>query len=196
VGDATETFLFYRGSTAAVTPPLRFKSQANGDVSVENEGDLPIPGFLIRIERAGRATRTLSVRPPGPHASLVIGRDFPSDKSVSPFAQLDDDAPGFRGQPPPQTVTGPARENIRASMREVGQLDTEVDAFMKAWDEALFGLVVRQGMPVNEAQTTFLYYLPERSIARFAEVSFDPPPRTFRRALAVWTRLAPSGWGR
>jgi hypothetical protein len=37
-------------------------------------------------------------------------------------------------------VTGPAREDLRASMREVGQLETEVDAFVKTWDEALFGL--------------------------------------------------------
>ncbi len=195
VGDATETFLFYRGSTATVTPPLRFKSQSNGHVVVENEGDRPIPGFLIRIETAGRETRTLSVRPPAPHSSVDIGRTFPLDKSVSPVARVDE-AGSFEGEAPPQTVTGPAREDIRATMRDVGQLDTEVDAFMKAWDEALFGIVVRGGVPVIDPQTTFLYFLPEASIQRYAEVSFDPPPRTFRRALAVWTRLAASGWGR
>ena len=197
VGDATETFLFYRGSTASVTPPLRFSGEANGEVRVENQGDLPIPGFLIRIEREGRQTRTMSVRPPGPHSSLTMKRDFPADKSVSQFAKPEDEEPNrFRGAPPPQAVTGPAREDIRKSMREVGQLDTEVDAFMKAWDDSLFGVVVHGGAPVTEAQTTFLYFLPEATIPRYARVSFDPPARSFRRALAVYTRLAPSGWGR
>lgn len=185
-GESVETFLFYRGSTTSETPPLRFKSEANGDVRVENQGALPIPGFLIRIEREGRKTRTLSVRPPAPHASSVVGRNFPSDKSVSQFASPDEPQ-RFRGQPPPQEMTGPAREDIRASMLAVGQLDTEADAFLKTWDDALFGVVVRNGGVVAEPQTTFFYFLPEASVARYAEVSFDPPPRTFRRALAVWT---------
>jgi hypothetical protein len=195
VGGATETFLFYRGSTASVSPPLRFKAEANGDVTVENEGDLPIPGLLVRIETADRKTRTLSVRPPAPHASIVVGHDFPTDESKSPFARPDEPVEGFRGTPPPQVVTGPAREDIRTSMHEVGLLDTEVDAFMKSWDDELFGVVIHNGSPVTEPQTTFLYFLPEASIPRYAEVHFDPPPRTFRRALAVWTRLSTSGWG-
>jgi hypothetical protein len=64
VGGATETFLFYRGNTAALTPPLRFSMADGGAISVANDGDLPIPGKLIRIETVGRATRTLSVAPP------------------------------------------------------------------------------------------------------------------------------------
>lgn len=195
VGGATETFLFYRGSTASVSPPLRFKAEANGDVTVENEGELPIPGFLIRIETAGRNTRTLSVRPPAPHASIVVGHDFPATKSEPPFPQPEDEMGRFRGTPPPQVVTGPAREDIRTSMHEVGLLDTEVDAFMKSWDDALFGAVIHGGSPITDPQTTFLYYLPEASIPKYAEVTFDPPARSFRRALAVWTRLSATGWG-
>ncbi len=194
VGDATETFLFYRGSTAAVTPPLRVERAPNGDVVVTNDGDLPIPGLLVRIETAGRTTKTLGARPPLPHASVVVGRAFPTNLSPSPF-ERPEDVRQFRGLPPAQTVTGTARDDIRTSMREVGLLDTEVDGFAKAWDASLFGVVVRNGSPITEAQTSFLYWLPEASVPRYATVSFDPPPRSFRRALAVWTRLADSGSG-
>jgi len=189
VGGATETFLFYRGNTAALTPPLRFSMADGGTVSVANDGDLPIPGKLIRIETVGRATRTLSIAPPAPHASIIVGNEFPKEKSESPFAPSEESIRG-RGAPAPQTVTGPAREDIRTSMREVGMADTEIDAFVKAWDEILFGPVIRRGFVANETQTMFLYYLPETSIASFAHVAFDPPPRTFRRAFAVLTRIA------
>jgi hypothetical protein len=190
VGDATETFLFYRGSTANLTPPLRFKRETDGTITALNDGDLPIPGRLIRIETEGRQTRTMSVKPPPPHGSVSVGNNFPPEKSVSPFPQAEPEP--MRGEPPPQAVTGPAREDLRVSMREVGMAGTEVDAFMKAWDDTLFGTVLNGGLPEAKPQTTFLYYMPESVIAGFAKVSFDPPPRTFRRAMAVWIRIAPA----
>jgi len=191
VGGATEMFLFYRGSTAALTPPLRFVRQADGRVTVANDGDRPIPGRLIRIETNGRQTRTLSAAPPAPNGSVVVGTEFPHEKSVSPFGPAEE-SPRGRGEPPPQIVTGPGRQDLRVSMREVGMADTEVDAFMKAWDDTLFGVVLRNGMPEAGPVTMFLYYLPEETIAGFANVSFDPAPRSFRRAFAVLTRLPPA----
>lgn len=185
VADKTETFLFYRVETTTLTPPLRFASQKGGGVLVTNEGDEPVPGLLVRIETTELETRTLTVRPPAPHAKLIVGRDFPP-------AEVDPAADPER-LPRPRTVTGPAREDIRLTMRGIGLADTEVKAFMKAWDETLFGSPSSGGFrPVN-AGTTFLYFLPEATLERAAKVTFDPAPRSFKRAFAVWTHLAPSG---
>ncbi len=193
VGDKTESFLFYRVSTTALTPPLRFsKKGETGEVVVENDGDEPIPGLLLRIETVRAETRTLTVTPPAPHRSIVVGRDFAPAKPVS---QDPEDAPP-PGASVPRVVTGPGREGLRATIRGLGLADTEADAFMKAWDESLFGSPSRGGFrPVNEG-TSFLYFLPVATLERAAKVSFDPPPRSFKRAFAVWTHLASKGAAR
>ena len=87
----------------------------------------------------------------------------------------------------PRLVTGPARSDIRSTMRGIGLADTEVDAFMKAWDETLFGSssgAEADAPPTVRVGTSFLYFLPEAIIERAARVTFDPPPRSFR-----WTQL-------
>jgi hypothetical protein len=189
VGGMTETFLFYRVETSSLTPPLRFASQKGGDVGVTNDGDEPVPGLLFRIETVENETRTLTVRAPPPHGTLVVGRDFPA--AIANPAAEDDDRP--RGAPIPRIVTGPARADLRSTMRGIGMADTEVDSFMKAWDETLFGTSKsgRGGFRPVKTGTTFLYFLPESTLERAAKVTFDPPPRSFRRAFAVWTHLSP-----
>lgn len=194
VGDKVETFLFYRVETSSLTPPLRFASQNDGGVLVSNDGDEPIPGLLIRIETAFDQTRTLSVRPPPPHGTAVVGREFPAAK-MDPTAEENDLPPGA---PRPRLVTGPARDDLRSTLQGFGLTESEVKSFMKAWDETLFGSPSsgRGGLRPIKAGTTFLYFLPESTLERAAKVTFEPPPRTFRRAFAVWTHLAPSGEGR
>jgi hypothetical protein len=185
VGDKIETFLFYRVETTTLTPPLRFAKEPDGRVRVAHEGDEPIPGLLVRIETTQERTRTLTVRPPPPRGTIVIGEDFPP-------AKLDpaEDPDRF---PRPRIVTGPAREDIHATMRGIGLSDTEIKAFMKAWDETLFGSPSRGGFRPVQPGTTFLYFLPEATLERAAKLTFDPPPRSLRRAFAVWTHLAPKG---
>lgn len=193
VGDKVETFLFYRVETSALTPPLRFASQKDGGVLVSNDGDEPIPGQLIRIETAFDKTRTLSIRPPSPHGTVVVGREFPEAKS-GPAAE--NELPP--GAPRPRVVTGPARDDLRSTLQGFGLTESEVKSFMKAWDETLFGSPIsgRGGLRPIKPGTTFLYFLPESTLERAAKVTFEPPPRTFRRAFAVWTHLAPTGEGR
>lgn len=189
VGNKTESFLFYRTETRGLTPPLRFTTQADGSVIVTNDGDAPIPGLLVRIDMSDALTRTLSVTPPAPHAKLVVGRDFPDGDMAPPRAE-------DRGAPSPRVVTGPARKDIRSSMLGLGLSDTEVDAFLKSWDETLFGSPSTGGFRPIQAGTSFLYFLPEATIDRAAKVTFDPPPRAFRRAFGLWTHLPASGESR
>jgi hypothetical protein len=191
VDDKTESFLFYRVETESLTPPLRFASQKDGGVLVTNDGDHAVPGLLVRIEMVQAETRTLAVKPPPPHGSLVVGRDFPAAKPA-PSA---DDAPA-PGAPRPRVVTGTARADIRSTMVGIGMAGTEVDSFMKAWDETLFGSPTTRGFRPITPGTTFLYFLPVATLERAAKVTFDPPPRTFPRAFAVWTHLAPKGEAR
>jgi hypothetical protein len=189
VGDKTETFLFYRVETTALTPPLRFASQKGGDVLVTNDGDDAVPGLLVRIETVQNETHTLTARPPAPHGSIVVGRDFPK---ASPKPPADDDEPP-PSAPRPRIVTGPARADIRSTMMGIGMASTEVDSFMKAWDETLFGSPSSRGFRPVTPGTTFLYFLPVATLERAAKVTFDPPPRSFPRAFAVWTHLAATG---
>ncbi len=192
VGDKTETFLFYRVETTALTPPLRFAGQKGGDVVVTNDGDEDVPGLLLRIETSQSETRTLTVRPPAPHKSIVVDRNF---SQVKPKPPADDDALPPEA-PRPRVVTGPGRADIRTTMIGIGMASTEVDSFMKAWDETLFGSPSKGGFRPITPGTTFLYFLPVATLERAAKVTFDPPPRSFRRAFAVWTHLAPTGEAR
>ncbi|MFO0554270.1 MAG: hypothetical protein U0271_38170 [Polyangiaceae bacterium] len=189
VGGKTDTFLFYRTETRGLTPPLRFTIQSDGSVVVTNDGDAAIPGLLLRIDMAEDLTRTLSVTPPAPHAKLVVGRDFPDGDVAAPIA---DD----RGVPRPRVVTGPARKDLRSTMLGLGLSDTEVDAFLKSWDETLFGSPSNGGFRPVTTGTSFLYFLPEATVERAAKVTFDPPPRAFRRAFALWTHMPTSGESR
>jgi hypothetical protein len=190
VGGKTETFLFYRVETTSLTPPLRFASQKGGDVLVTNDGDDPVPGLLVRIETVQAETRTLAVKPPAAHGTIVVGRDFLAAKP--PLAE-DEPPPGA---PRPRVVTGSARADIRSTMLGIGMAGTEVDSFMKAWDETLFGSPTTRGFRPVTPGTTFLYFLPVSTLERAAKVTFDPPPRSFPRAFAVWTHLSPSGEAR
>ncbi|MFO0552124.1 MAG: hypothetical protein U0271_27305 [Polyangiaceae bacterium] len=183
VAGKTDSYLFYRITTDALTPPLRFKRGEDGRFEVTNEGDEAVPGTLLRIETTQARTRTLSVRPPAPHRTIVVGQGFPTSE---PGPAVDE-----QSLPIPRVVVGTGREDLRASLREQGLAETEIDAFMKTWDETLFGSPSTGGFRPIQPGTSFLYFLPEAMLERAAQVTFDPPPRAIRRACAVWTQAGP-----
>ncbi|MBX7192364.1 MAG: hypothetical protein K1X94_09910 [Sandaracinaceae bacterium] len=208
---ATERFLFYRAQSTTFTPPLRFtRTEVYEDVRVDNDGDAPIPGVLVRIWSDGTHTRTLVAQPPPPHGSVVIGHGFdaldddqqPADAPYDRRGSLDESLPA-------PTVSGPGRAGIRQTMTEIGLSGAEADAFFSAWDATLFS-----GMAANAAgavdvpvdvlsvdgdpapRESIVYFLPEAATNGVATLSFDPPPRTVHRALAIWTAIRASGEGR
>jgi hypothetical protein len=212
VGGATDRFLFYRAEARSFTPPLRFaRAAVHEDVTVTNDGELPIPGVIVRIWSDGVRTRTLVAAPPAPRASVVIGHDFGAGGRDDLAA--DNPVPADRrgamdeatlDQPP--VFEGPGRDGIRRSMTELGMAPSEIDAFLSAWDATLFGratavdgtvavdVLSADGDPAP--RETLLYFLPTATVDGIATVTFDPPPRVFRRAFAVWTTLRPSGESR
>jgi hypothetical protein len=209
---ATERFLFYRAQSTTFTPPLRFtRTEVYEDVRVDNDGDAPIPGVLVRIWSDGTHTRTLVAQPPPPHGSVVIGHGFdaldddqqPADAPYDRRGSLDESLPA-------PTVSGPGRAGIRQTMTEIGLSSAEADAFFSAWDATLFsGMAANAAgavddMPVDvlsadgdpAPRESIVYFLPEAVTNGVATLSFDPPPRAVHRALAIWTAIRASGEGR
>ncbi|MCA9609510.1 MAG: hypothetical protein KC619_28120 [Myxococcales bacterium] len=199
VGEAP--FLFYRSRTSTFTPPLRLTRRSDEAIEVVNAGEAPIPGFVVRIEHRNGRTRTLAVRPPAPGATLVIGRDYDT-ADLPPMPTADDEVSDMPVEGPDQLEAG--RRAVRATMTELGLTETEIDAFLAAWDATLFGDGVedRRGVDVDvlTADRTqldgvfapvhaILYFLPTRTCNQVARLSFDPPPREVHRALAVWIRV-------
>ncbi|MBN8613016.1 MAG: hypothetical protein J0L92_20660 [Deltaproteobacteria bacterium] len=214
-GGVTDRFLFYRAQSHTFTPPLRFaRAEIHEDVRVTNDGDHPIPGVIVRIWSDGTRTRTLVAGPPAPHESVVIGHAF--DEAVAgagadrPVAV---DRLSMDESLPAPSVTGPGRDGIRRTMREIGLTDAEADAFFAAWDATLFGGAnadagavtnspadvltddSRGGDGERAPRESLLYFLPEPSTDRVATLRFDPPPRAVHRALAIWTAIRASGEG-
>lgn len=194
VGGTTDGFLFYRARVERFTPPLVFERIAGTDrVRVTNEGDLPIPGELVRIERGYGWARTLSVAPPAPHASIEVGADFDAAARVTETPVATEDLVEEERMVGPSTVT-PGQAALRRSLAALGLSPAEQDAFLAAWGDALFGrpgeVLVEQSPPPT---TSFVSFLPEARAAALAPLSFDPPVRAVHRAMAVWSVLAASG---
>lgn len=188
----TERFLFYRGRSTTLTPPLVFaRTQVAGHVRVTNEGDAPIPGMLVRLWSSSGTTRALAVAPPAPHASIDVDADF--DRA----AQASDESPSADDRRGLASSVEPGRNALRATMIGLGLTGPEADAFLAAWSDALFG---RDGAVdhLSDAPPTdllpaptesFVYFLPEPATDGVARLTFDPPPRAVHRAIAVWARL-------
>jgi hypothetical protein len=204
-----DSLLFYRARTRAFTPPLRFERSAAvyAEVTITNDGTLPIPGWIVRLHDSYGSVRALAVRPPAPGTSIVVGADFAA--AAADGTRADDEA--VADMPVAPGSPEPGRRAVRESMREIGLTDGEVDAFLRAWDERLFGLTptgvdrtVLDTLAADDLRTTdedgelapaesFLYFLPEPSVDGVARLTFDPPPRSVRRAMAVWSALRAVG---
>lgn len=204
---AVDSLLFYRARTRAFTPPLRFERTAAvfEEVTITNEGTLPIPGWIVRLHDSYGSVRALAVRPPGPGESIVVGADF----AAAAAARVDDEA--VADMPVAPGSPEPGRRAVRETMREIGLTDGEVDAFLRAWDLRLFGLTptdvdrtVLDTLAADDMRTadedgelapaeSFLYFLPEASVDGVARLTFDPPPRSVHRAMAIWSPIRAVG---
>lgn len=202
----SDSLLFYRARQAHFTPPLVFeRTSVYEEVSVRNEGDEPIPGWLIRLHAQNGSVVALAVPPPGPHESVVVGADFAAAAmaaaSMPGTADDESDRPALPGSP------APGRHAVIVTMQDLGLTTTEIDAFLRAWDAQLFGLApadedVDRAVDVLSVDgidgelapvDSFLYFLPPRATDAVATLTFDPPPRAVHRALAMWSTVATSG---
>lgn len=198
VGSSTERFLFYRGRAATFTPPLRFeRTGAYETVRVTNEGDAVIPGMLVRLSSDGFRVRTLAVAAPPPHQSVDVGADF---DAAAHGGSTDDEATDRRGADMPMApATGPGRRALIDAMLALGLTQSEADAFMLAWEPALFGpgrvaidTLSADGDPAD--RESFVYFLPAAALENVAHLTFDPPPNGgVHRAIAMWSVLSSAG---
>lgn len=175
VGSERTPLLFYRSTSTALTPPLAASALDSGDLEVRNDGDLVIPGRLVRFEREGSTVRVVVASPPAPHETIVVGHDWGGPEL--------------------------ARAAVTQSLTEIGLTASEAAAFLNSWDAAFFGTAPHETPPsevlreraVEEESAppegSILYFLPAADIERLARLSFDPPPSEVHRAMAVWTAL-------
>jgi hypothetical protein len=186
VGGTTDSMLFYRSVSRSFTPPLRYERRSSGEVVVTNEGDEPVPGLLVRALRYGPSVRTLAVSPPAPHQSIVVGQNFNAADETPRDGELAANAE-------------PGRRAVRTTMHAIGMSEPEIDAFLRAWDGALFGqgsstMDDGRGVDMPAApEETMLYFLPEHTCDGISRLHLDPAPSATRRAFAVWSRLSASG---
>ncbi len=170
----TAPFLFYR-SIARFTPPITI-ARAGADLRVTNGGSAAIPGRLIRLSNASGTIRAAVI--PGPGAGETVSVRAPTD------ANADD-----------------GRTAVRVTMRELGMTEPEIDAFMRAWEEALFGAAsdgtrVFDRISASDETTmddlraapsdSLFYFLPAAACDDISRLEMSPPPRQLRRAIAVW----------
>ncbi len=199
VGASTERFLFYRGRTTTFTPPLRFeRAGAYETVQVTNEGDAPIPGMLVRLSSNGYQVRSLVVAPPAPHASIDVHANFDEAADHTTAADEASDRRGMDDMPV-AVSTGPGRRALIDAMLEIGLTQSEADAFMRAWEAALFG-PGRTAVDTLSAdgemadRESFVYFLPDAALENVAHLDFDPTPSGgVHRAIAMWSMLGSSG---
>jgi hypothetical protein len=168
-GAFSTPLLFYRSTSTALTAPLRASHRGSNDIEIQNGGNQPIPGRLVRFQREGATVRAVVADPPGPGATVVIG-----DTWVAPEV---------------------ARRAVGDTLTGLGLTRTEANAFLASWDVAFFGAPAEQSerslaaeeMPPPE--DSILYFLPPGDIERLSHLSFDPAPTEVRRAMAVWSAL-------
>jgi hypothetical protein len=154
--------------TRSFTAPLRFTRRAGSqDVDVAHIGDSPLPGSLVRLISHHGQVRALAVRPPAPGQTIVAGHTFADAQA--------------------------GRRPTEETLREIGLTDGEIAAFFRAWDPAIFGLqraaVEERSEAAPAASESFLYFLSPADCDRISTITFTPPPRTVRRAIAVWSAL-------
>jgi len=154
-GDTQLTFLFYRSRTATFTPPLRVTALPSGELRVTNTGALPIPGWVLRLRRNGSQVRAIAVRGPGARATVMIGDDFANAAIPTPAVDGDhgasDESDRMVDEPAMPGSQEPGRVALRLTLRELGLDDGEADAFLRAWDDTLFGGSVVQLVDIPPA---------------------------------------------
>lgn len=173
----TDRFLFYRGRSTKLRPPLVVaRAGADGTISVTNTGSAKIPGKVVRIRTAEGETIASASAPPEPNATISI---------AVPATRLD-----LRSR---VRELPPGAASIPETMAELGLTPQESEAFMRAWYLTLFPNSVEVQLDANLSTLkpieSILYFLPETSTDDVAKLDFSPAPRVVRRAIAVWTAL-------
>lgn len=167
---ARSPFLFYRSSTRGLTVPLRVRRLPSGDLEITNDGDLAIPGRVVRLVRSAGVLRVAVVAPPAPHASITAGATWSSAEE------------------------GAAA--LTETLRALGLWEGEAAAFHRAWDPTFFDGGAAAALDLSASSTTLptleesiVYFLPPELCERIATIELDPPPTAIRRAMAVWTSI-------
>lgn len=204
-------FLFYRSRTSSFTPPLRVSALPSGELRLTNDGDAPIPGWIVRMRRNGGQVRTIAAPAPGARETITIGNDFENAAvPTSPELMDDEVMAGTSDQPALPGSREPGRRALRMTLAEIGLDSGEIDAFLRAWGGALFGdrmvnLVdlpnrnvgdrrgSNDGVPTDVLTNdrtmladSILYFLPETACEGVSRLSFRPAPTRTVRALAIW----------
>ncbi|MEM9189704.1 MAG: AgmX/PglI C-terminal domain-containing protein [Myxococcota bacterium] len=172
-GEAIHDHLFYR-ATKIIAPPV--------SVALDGE-ELVLSGdaqqSVLRIRRHPRRGRTIVER-------LNLPEDGTELRTAARLRSGESAYVGLR--------------MIEDELTAIGLTDVEQQAFVGAWEDHLFGrehgpATPVQASPAPEAlrpmRDALLYFLPADSTDAIAELTFDPPPRTVRRALAILVDLRP-----
>lgn len=166
-GGVATPFLFYRSSTRGLTVPLRAVRLPNGDLEITNDGDLSIPGRIVRIQRDTAGERIAVVTPPAPHTSITIPATASGDDGVTA---------------------------ISTTLAELGLTTEESAAFHRAWDPTFFegpGGMLDLSLTIPIPDESIVYFLPPALAEHIATIELEPPPTEIRRAMAVWTAVGP-----
>jgi len=204
-GGARLPFLFYRSRTSTFTPPVHVRTLPSGEIQVTNTGDAPIPGWVVRMRRGDGRARTIAVQAPAAHATVTIGSEFAS--AAVPVAYTPPSHDEAVDHPMLPGSEEPGRAAVRITLDQIGLDGGEADAFLRAWDGALFGDggVVLIDLPPRTAASdrrgaidvltdesqrattdSILYFLPPSACDAVTRLSFTPTPTRVLRALAIW----------
>lgn len=177
VGEGAWPLLFYRGGgvedDALIRLPLRITEAEDGAIRVERFADGPIIGRLWRVSSQGGRSVTAA---DWPRVGQPVEIPSPIDRGELEQAR-----------------------NMAPALLEHGLTDAEALAFARAWQAEIFG---RSGAPTSghlggdqgahPVQTdVLLYWLPLEFIESTAQLEFDPPARSVRRAMLVRVDLTP-----
>jgi len=163
------SLLFYRGRTTQASLPLSVASSAT-ELSITSS---VAGGAGVLYVRQGRG---IEIPWPGPGGTIPLPDAFS------------------------ESFDGPALTRILASrLAAAGLTTSEVDAFLRAWAEPLFGtswpldedqaarrdLSVRSRRPIAGPPPTLIYVMPEATVSQLAELTITPTPRSVRRVMVV-----------
>jgi hypothetical protein len=178
-GDESLPLLFYR--MRAETPPsMPLAVRRDGlDVVVRNESWQGGIGQVWRVTWDGQSGVTHAARVTVPDVGEEVRIPMPTSGGVAD-----------------------ARAAMRADLATHGLTAPETEAFMRAWDAALFGAsgsvdedmttvdeLSADGIPAIQGgpriADTILYWLPQDAIDALAHIEATPAPRHLRRAILV-----------
>lgn len=180
VGATRAPLLFYRLRAPGQAPPMPLEVTRDGEALVVRNARLgDVVGSLWRVTFDGSRVGVTRADVPAIGASVRLARG---------------------GEP-----VAAARDQIRAGLIEHGLRESERDAFLRAWDNALFGYPMNDGdgtvdesdgpvdVLTNDRTTlagprlpdVLLYWLDAAAIDGLARITAEPAPREVHRAYLV-----------